>query len=109
VRLLIERCRRRFGSALFMFDHIPRWMSARTLKGWQKTPHWRAPPMPWGVDGNDVAPLMRAWLPDAQVRCWAFGAAPLPLCAAVLRIWRLAGWLPGLRHRVPGLATLSWI
>jgi O-methyltransferase involved in polyketide biosynthesis len=107
VRELLQRCRRRFAPALLMFDHIPRWASAKTLKGWQKTPHWRAPPMPWGVDGHDLGPLMREWLPATSLRHWPFGAAPLPMSAELV-LWHLASLAPGLRERVPGIAALSW-
>jgi O-methyltransferase involved in polyketide biosynthesis len=107
VQLLLQRCRQRFPRALVMFDHIPRWFSARTLRGWQKTAHWQAPPMPWGVDSDELAPLMRRWLPDARLQHWYFGDAPLPMRVQTMA-WRVAGLLPGLRSRLPGIATVQW-
>jgi hypothetical protein len=107
VQLLLQRCHQRFPQALLMFDHIPQWLSAKTLRGWQRTAHWRAPPMPWGVNSDVLAPLMRSWLPDARLQHWRFGDAPLPISTQTM-LWRLSGLLQGVRARLPGIATLQW-
>ena len=44
-----------------MFDSIPTWFSQKTLRGFGKTKHYRAPPMPWGVNRDSVEPLLRGW------------------------------------------------
>ncbi|WP_041795212.1 class I SAM-dependent methyltransferase [Pararhodospirillum photometricum] len=64
VAALLRDMAARFPGAWFMFDHIPRWFSERTLRGYQKTPHYTAPPMPWGINRDEVTPTLRAWLPD---------------------------------------------
>lgn len=51
----------RFPGVEIMFDTIPRWFSKKTLKGFGKTKHYTAPPMPWGVVRDDIDPLIRAW------------------------------------------------
>lgn len=107
VQLLLQRCRQRFPQALVMFDHIPRWLSAKTLRGWHKTAHWCTPPMPWGVNSDELAPLMRRWLPDGRLLHWHSGDAPLPMRVQTM-VWRVAGLLPGLRSRLPGIATVQW-
>jgi O-methyltransferase involved in polyketide biosynthesis len=63
VARLFRELAARFPGAYFAFDTIPRWLSRRTLRGWHKTPHYRTPPMPWGVDRAAVAPTLRAWVP----------------------------------------------
>jgi O-methyltransferase involved in polyketide biosynthesis len=55
----------RFPGAELMFDTIPRWFSDKTLKGFQKTKHYQAPPMPWGIDRSEIEPTLRRW--SAQV------------------------------------------
>ena len=40
----------RFPGAEIVFDSVPRWFSRLTLSGLNQTPHYRLPPMPWGID-----------------------------------------------------------
>lgn len=64
VAALFKAMAARFGGAIVMFDYLNRILSRRTLsaRGWMKTPHYRTPPMPWGVDRNELAPLISRWL-----------------------------------------------
>lgn len=44
----------RFPRARVAFDCIPRLLSNRTLRGWRVTSSYRAPPMPWGEDEDQL-------------------------------------------------------
>ena len=47
-----------------IFDCIPHWLSDKTTtEGWDKTPTFRMPPMPWGLDRNESDQL-RDWHPN---------------------------------------------
>ncbi|WP_069162824.1 class I SAM-dependent methyltransferase [Nocardia altamirensis] len=61
VRELCTAIFERFPGVELMFDTIPPWFSQKTMKGFQKTPDYKAPPMPWGVKRSDVANLLRSW------------------------------------------------
>jgi O-methyltransferase involved in polyketide biosynthesis len=63
VRELIAQCAARFPRGWMLFDVIPRWFSANTLKGYQKTRAYRTPKMPWGCDVNDL-PEIRSFHPN---------------------------------------------
>ncbi|WP_342310536.1 class I SAM-dependent methyltransferase [Burkholderia pyrrocinia] len=63
VRNLVSRIVERLPGAELMFDVIPRWFSRKSLKGVWRTPHYRVPPMPWGVDRDQIVPLLRRWSP----------------------------------------------
>jgi O-methyltransferase involved in polyketide biosynthesis len=47
--------------AEIVFDVIPRWFSRLTLWGVMQTPRYRLPPMPWGIDSNEIEARLRAW------------------------------------------------
>ena len=57
VERLIAACAGRFAGAGMMFDVIPRWLSRKTLRGWYLTRHYHTPPMPWGIDVDELAGL----------------------------------------------------
>ncbi|PLP97946.1 methyltransferase [Cupriavidus pauculus] len=46
-----------------VFDIIPRWFSRLTLWGVMQTPRYRLPPMPWGIDSDEIETQLRAWTP----------------------------------------------
>jgi O-methyltransferase involved in polyketide biosynthesis len=54
VARLIGACADRFRGSEMMFDTVPRWLSRRTLRGLNRTKTYRVPPMPWGIDGNEL-------------------------------------------------------
>lgn len=66
VRSLIAAMAERFPGIEIMFDAIPRWFSKKTMKGYGKTAHYQAPPMPWGVNRDEIAPLLRRWSPRIE-------------------------------------------
>ena len=40
---------------------VPRWFSRLTLLGLKQTPHYRLPPMPWGINRDEIEPILRRW------------------------------------------------
>lgn len=54
---LIRECAERFPGGQMMFDSIPPWLSRRTLKGWQLSDRYIAPPMPFGQSADDAVAL----------------------------------------------------
>lgn len=64
VGTLTKAMARRFPGALLMFDYLNTFLSKKTLseKGWMKTKHYRTPPMPWGLDRDQLTPLFSRWL-----------------------------------------------
>lgn len=104
VRRLLVDIAERFPGAELMFDVIPRWFSRLTLRGFKRTRHYRLPPMPWGIDANEIAPTLKSWHPRiAAVEVRPFlsrrGFASL--------IQRLFLWTPGLRRKVPNLVHVT--
>jgi O-methyltransferase involved in polyketide biosynthesis len=51
----------RFPGVEIILDAIAPWFSKKTLKGYGKTKHYTAPPMPWGVSRDRIEPLLRSW------------------------------------------------
>ncbi|MBM3551354.1 MAG: class I SAM-dependent methyltransferase [Alphaproteobacteria bacterium] len=51
----------RFPKARLCFDHIPEWLSKKTLKGWRKGRNYVTPEMPWGINQCDIEPILREW------------------------------------------------
>lgn len=50
---LLKTIVERFPESEIIFDMIPEWYSAKTMKGMYVTKKYKAPPMPWGVDLAD--------------------------------------------------------
>lgn len=93
VRSLLTEILARFPGSTLMFDVIPRWFSNKTLKGFRKTPHYRVPCMPWGINRDEI---------ERQVREWG-----LPLssyCEEPYRKFRTFPW-----GMAPWLAKLPWL
>jgi hypothetical protein len=66
---LFDGIARRFPGAELVFDVVPRWFSRLTLLGLHQTPYYQLPPMPWGINHDEVEPVLRAWMPNlASVR-----------------------------------------
>lgn len=62
VKQLLQLVAKHLPQAWLMFDHIPRWMSAKTLKRLNITPHYIAPKMPWGINKDEITPTLSDWL-----------------------------------------------
>lgn len=63
VKKLIQAIDQKFSHYELMFDTIPHWFSNLTLKGLKKTKYYQTPPMPWGLNEDEVKPLIGSWLP----------------------------------------------
>lgn len=68
VKSLIQDIANTFKSGYLMFDTIPTWFSNKTCsgEGWKKTASYTVPPMPWGVNRNDIEELVEQWLPTIK-------------------------------------------
>jgi O-methyltransferase involved in polyketide biosynthesis len=63
VRELIVEIFDQFDDVQLMFDVIPQWFSKKTTsrQGFHRTRHYRAPPMPWGINRGKIEPTLRSW------------------------------------------------
>jgi O-methyltransferase involved in polyketide biosynthesis len=50
---LVGACARRFPGGALLFDGVPHWFSARTMRGMKMTEHYQVPPMPWALDAAE--------------------------------------------------------
>jgi O-methyltransferase involved in polyketide biosynthesis len=58
VRDFLTRTAARFPSSGVVFDGVPAWFSARTMRGQMTTGHgYTTPPMPWALDKGELARL----------------------------------------------------
>ncbi len=100
VRQLLARVAERFPRAEIIFDVVPRWFSRLTLLGLQQTPHYRLPPMPWGINRDEIEPTLRRWCPHVTSIAFLDYRVPrglLPLFAQLIR------HIPVVRHEIPSL------
>ncbi|WP_234730452.1 class I SAM-dependent methyltransferase [Acidocella facilis] len=104
VRLLLSGIADRFPGAEIVFDVVPRWFSRLTLRGLQQTPHYRLPPMPWGINQNEVEPTLQRWHPRLSDVAFLDYRAPrgLPLLFA-----QVVRYIPVIRHEVPSLVHIT--
>lgn len=60
---LIAAMAKRWPGMWLMFDHIPRWLSRKTLsrRGFGVTSHYRVPAMPWGIRPSEVQGFVTKW------------------------------------------------
>lgn len=69
VRDLIAGCAEGFPGGALVFDAVPRWFSARTLRGEMRTARgYQAPPMPWGMDAGELPKVRGAHPRISEVR-----------------------------------------
>jgi len=75
VRTLLQDLAERFPGAWFTFT-IPRWLSRKTLRGWNKTAQYTTPKMLWCTNCCQIAQTLRAWVPMldevTKLRWWRF-------------------------------------
>jgi O-methyltransferase involved in polyketide biosynthesis len=104
VRQLFASIADRFPGSEFMFDTIPRWFSDLTLLGLNQTVSYRLPPMPWGINRDEVEPTLRSWHPRVAAVAFLSYRSPrgLPRLFA-----ELADQVPVARHGVPGLVYVA--
>jgi hypothetical protein len=63
VRQLFIGMADRFPDMEIVFDTVPRWFSQLTVQGLNQTSSYRLPPMPWGINRDEVEPTLRGWHP----------------------------------------------
>ena len=99
VRRLVVDIAECFPGVDLMFDTIPTWFANKTMKGYDKTEHYRSPPMPWGVSRDDLEPLLSKWSPRIEsVQPQNYGIVPRGLSGVVLKVFSIT---PGLRNFTP--------
>jgi O-methyltransferase involved in polyketide biosynthesis len=104
VRRLFSDIADRFPGAAMVFDVVPRWFSRLTLLGLKQTPHYRLPPMPWGINRDELEPTLRRWDPRLTSVEFLDYRVPrgLPLLLA-----HIIDNVPILRHEVPSLVHVT--
>lgn len=101
VKRLITTLAERFPGAEMQFDTISRWFSARSLVGKARmlTTNFVLPPMPWGINANEIANIA-TWHPTIRI------VEARNYTAGYRRRWGLPGYLtliPALRNRFEGM------
>jgi O-methyltransferase involved in polyketide biosynthesis len=104
VRQLFAAIADRFPGADLLFDAIPRWFSDLTLRGLHQTASYLLPPMPWGIDRDDVEPTLRRW--HTRVASVAFLPYQSPRGFGRL-LANMASRMPMARHSVPSLVHVK--
>jgi O-methyltransferase involved in polyketide biosynthesis len=105
VEQLFRAVAARFPKAMMIFDTVPRWFSRLTLDGLQQTPHYRLPPMPWGIDRDEVEATLRRWHPGLSRIEFLDYRAPRGVQRYLSNIVKI---LPVFRHEVPSLVKVQF-
>lgn len=101
VRAHLQALSARFPGARYAFDAAPPWLTKKTLRegGWMKTPSYRVPPCPWGIQRNKVEPTLRAWLPArSEIEVDPFPRFPKEAGFMLYRVYYWISHTPGLRE-----------
>jgi len=104
VRRLLSDIADRFPGAEMVFDVVPRWFSRLTMSGLWQTPHYRLPPMPWGINRDEVIPTLKGW--NARLASIEFLDYRSPRGVPLLFV-RASRGIPFLRHEVPSLVHVT--
>jgi len=95
----------RVDNGRMLFDVIPRWASRMTQRGFQKTKAYRLPPMPWGLNADELATI-RSFHPNIlQVREVGIGRGRGLFFRYLVPVLK---WLPVLRNKRPSFVLLSF-
>jgi O-methyltransferase involved in polyketide biosynthesis len=94
----------RFPGAIMVFDTVPTWFSRLTLNGLQQTPHYRLPPMPWGIDQDQIEETLKRWHPSLTDIEFLNYRAPRGLHRYIAEI---VEGMPVFRHQVPCLLKVK--
>ncbi|MYA18721.1 MAG: class I SAM-dependent methyltransferase [Chloroflexi bacterium] len=98
VRGLLVRIAERFPGAEIFFDTIPPFLARRSQRGWRLTKLYTAPPMPWGIPIDDIAPFLSG-IPGLRPASVQSYADPFP---SRTLLYRLLSYVPTLRRRFAG-------
>jgi len=101
-RLLINIADR-FPGVEIVFDSVPRWFSRLTRLGLNQTPHYRLPPMPWGIDRDEIEPTLRRWIPHVASVAFLDYGSPRGLPRVLADMTK---HIPVARHGVPSLVQV---
>ncbi len=104
VHQLISAIADRFPEAEMVFDVVPRWFSRLTQLGLRQTPDYCLPPMPWGVNRDELEPTLRRWWPNiASVVFldYEMPRGPLMVMSQMMK------HIPIARHEVPSLVHVT--
>jgi O-methyltransferase involved in polyketide biosynthesis len=102
---LIRCVSARFPKAMMVFDTVPRWFSRLTLQGLQQTKNYRLPPMPWGIDHDEIEGALRRWHPGLSRVEFLEYRAP----RGVQRyLSHFVNAMPVYRHEVPSLVRVEF-
>lgn len=93
VRRLIATIAERFTEGEMLFDVIPHWLSRLTLRGLKKTPHYTLPPMPWGLNRDELKTMKKWHTNISEVREMPFEGGRGFFCNVLLRVIRRLPWL----------------
>jgi O-methyltransferase involved in polyketide biosynthesis len=104
VRELLSDIADRFSGAEMVFDVVPRWFSRLTLWGLNQTPHYRLPPMPWGINRDEIEQTLQRWHP--RLGSVEFLNYRMLRGLAVLFI-RIMHDMPVFRHEIPSLVHVT--
>lgn len=107
LRGLLQAMAKRWPGVEVMFDYVPEWLSKKSQseKGWRKTPHYRVPPLPWGINRPDLLPTLRSWVSPQAVEDVGCRDFDLPRGSAKWLIDALT-LIPWVRNRAPGIARV---
>jgi hypothetical protein len=104
VQRLFTAIAERFPGADLVFDAVPKWFSDLTLLGLNQTATYRLPPMPWGINRDELEPTLRRW--HAGVATVAF--LPYRSPRGFGRLFAdMADQIPIARHGVPSLVHIT--
>lgn len=94
----------RFPGAEMVFDVVPRWFSRLTLLGLNQSPNYLLPPMPWGINRDELEATLRGWSPRIASVTFLNYRAPrgLPLLLA-----QMLDRIPVVRQEVPSLVHVT--
>ncbi len=104
VRHLFCAIAERFAGAGLIFDTVPRGFSHLTRLGLRKTLHYRLPPMPWGINRDEVGSTLLQWDPrlsGVEFLDYRIPRGPLRLLEPLI------GFVPLLRNERPSLIHLT--
>lgn len=104
VRQLLSEIADRFPGAEIVFDVVPRWFSRLTMLGLHQTPHYRLPQMPWGIDRDELLPVLRRWHPRLSTGVFLDYRAPRGLFR---HYGRIVGLVPVARNELPSLIHIT--
>jgi len=104
VRQLFTSIADRFPGAEIVFDTVPRWFSHLTLLGLNQTAKYRLPPMPWGINRDEVEPTLHRWHPGVAGVAFLDYGAPRGLPRVLAD---MANHIPFARFGVPGLMHVT--